>query len=261
MWGIEPVGSGRSFPTTATPPSSSTARRGHSDNGGSAISHSSAPATRHCESQPSSSSRLPSSHASLSSIVPSPHNAGADALDSEASTSEEPASIAVVAPLSFEPSAASSMLTVGPQPPRASCRPRRDDPYPRRAYRIASAAIRVGSSLAGRLFPLRRHVTVDAMETLDAFERAVLRRSLRAGMVWFMFGVGGVLAGVIGVALLQRLGLALHPLVVLLLVAWFVVSVTAVRNGWQSITKARRALADPSTLSSTEDDVDASAEP
>jgi hypothetical protein len=99
------------------------------------------------------------------------------------------------------------------------------------------------------------------METLDAFERAVLGRALRAGMVWFMFGVGGVIAGLIGAAFLHQVGLAFHPVVALLFVAWFGVSVTAVRNGWQSITKARRALADPATLSSTADDVDASAEP
>lgn len=101
----------------------------------------------------------------------------------------------------------------------------------------------------------------DDAQTLDEFERAVLARSLRAGVIWCGFGVLGVLGGTVGAVLLILGGVGRHPMIVLIMAGWFVISVTAAKSGWSSISKARQGLRDPSAIPSVADDLDQAIDP
>lgn len=101
----------------------------------------------------------------------------------------------------------------------------------------------------------------DRVDALDDFERSVLARSRRVGIIWCALGVVGLIGGLSVAIVLLLGGYGTHPMVLLVLVGWAGVSGAAAKNGWASVGRASRALRDPSSLPATAHDLDEPLDP
>ncbi len=88
-------------------------------------------------------------------------------------------------------------------------------------------------------------VDLMTVRCVDAYERAVARRSLRAGALWCALGVLGLALVPVFVVLivnLRRQGLRVGSLGYLSMCGWVVVCSGAATSGWGSVQRARAVL-------------------
>lgn len=93
------------------------------------------------------------------------------------------------------------------------------------------------------------------MPEVDDYERAVLLRSRRVGLIWCGFGALGLTLGATSFLFmlleLRAVTGTPNPLFLLALVAWVAISTGAARSGWRSFHRANAALGG-TTLPETE---------
>ena len=85
-----------------------------------------------------------------------------------------------------------------------------------------------------------------AVTDVDAYERAVAKRSLRAGAIWSALGAVGLVLGFAAMIALvigmRRHGIRASSVVYLSMCGWVVVCSAAARSGWRSVQRARAVL-------------------
>lgn len=83
------------------------------------------------------------------------------------------------------------------------------------------------------------------MGELEDYERSVLLRSQRVGMLWCTLGVIGFAVGVAGLILFELSVVRRHPLVILMALGWLGITASAVKTGWVSFRRASVGLRSP----------------
>lgn len=83
------------------------------------------------------------------------------------------------------------------------------------------------------------------MSDLEDYERSVLLRSRRVGVLWCTLGVIGFAVGVAGFVLIELSQFRRHPMAIIIALGWLGVTASASKTGWVSFRRASDGLRTP----------------